>query len=143
MAIQSEEENTNCLHQLNQQLDEVYMQIAGYLNQHIGIRRLTEVHNQLRYVFNAKDIVDCARKHSELQDAQGLLNQYYIEQLLRLSNVLLTTRNGRVVLRTWSLLSDAILHEDGSDLAPGETDRIIQKGRLMQDGRKEFLHPDR
>lgn len=118
------------LHQLNQSLDEAYLQVAGYLNQHIDIRRLSEVRNHLSYVFNAKEIIDCAANHPELQDAQALLNQFYIEKLFRLSRILLTNRNGRVTLRTWGSLSDALLpcecgsNNNSCDKAPFDPQRI-------------------
>ena len=57
-VLRAEGDKNDCLHELNQQLDEAYIQVAGYLNQHIGIRRLDEVRNQLRYAFNAKDIIE-------------------------------------------------------------------------------------
>lgn len=123
-------EKNDCLHELNQQLDEAYFQVAGYLNQHIGIRRLAEVRNQLHYAFNAKDIIECAGNHGELQEAQMLLNHYYIERLLHVSQLLLTTRNGRIVLRPWGSLSDALLKRDTEpdsatyEKAPFEPQRI-------------------
>lgn len=134
----SEGGKNDCLHELNQQLDEAYLQVAGYLNQHIGIRRLDEVRNQLCYAFNAKDIIDCAENHGELQDAQGLLNQYYIEQLLRLSRILMTTRNGKAVLRTWGSLSDALLKRDADsdsdscEKVPFEPQRIELWNSLLR-----------
>lgn len=101
------------LHRLSEGMREQGVWAAEYLNRRVGIRSLAELQNQWAYVFRADDLFSCLKRHDAFKSGQALLNQYYVENLMRLSEVMLTTRNGRAVLRPWCALPDSLFAAEG------------------------------
>ncbi len=86
---------------LDKRLSETASDIAGYINRFLDIPNLTVLQGLIHYVFCGKNIVQCAEQYSGLVFPRWVMNQYYIDQLLKITNLLLTTRNGWAVLKPW------------------------------------------
>lgn len=87
--------------ELDKAISGITSDIAGYLNQFLEIPNLTILESMIHYVFKGKDIVKCAERNKGLNSPRAVMNQYYIEQLMSLTELLITTRNGNAVLRPW------------------------------------------
>lgn len=89
---------------LDNEIADTAMTIAGYLNQYLNIPNLTVLQGLIHYAFRGRDIIEYMDHNEGLKHPRAIMNQYYIDRLAKITDILITTRNGRAVLRPWDSL---------------------------------------
>lgn len=89
---------------LDQQIDQLGPQVAGYINLHTTFTNTATLQNMVNYVYRGEDIVGLSEqfRNCRLPDTSlCIANHYSLTLIHRISNTFLTSRNGKAVFKYW------------------------------------------
>lgn len=87
---------------LEKKLDKAFLQTVHTLNQHTEILDLNELQSLMRHIYRASDIIQCAKQYGEQSSDSTFMQIYYINLLRKITDSMLTNRDGIAALRPWS-----------------------------------------
>ena len=110
--LEKNELKRNRIHNFQQALENAVAPTAEYVNRHTEVRSLSDIKGYLKYVFRAGDILECEEEEN-LEPGYPTVLRYYIRLLECISESFLTTRNGKLALRTWTALPKSFFQTIG------------------------------